>query len=138
MSITPGASERDAAPARLTNRPPGVPGASGDDNLQGLGGGNLVGSWASGLDEAKGVQPGDGSLVDRDMPIGSALSNAQGRYAGTRGDALPTGTGNALDSGPQTLGATSGGERASAGTAPDARSSRSDANTLQSGSDGLE
>ena len=131
MSITPGASgDRDAASARLTPRPPGSPGATGTDNLRGSSGGNLVGAEGSGLDEARGVGPGDASLLDRDVPIGSALTGTRQR--------MPTGAGHAADAGPQTLGATSGGERVSAGRAPDTRSSRIDDNTLQSRSDGLE
>jgi hypothetical protein len=134
MSITPGASgDRDAASARLTPRPPGAPGTSGVDNLRGFSGGNLVGAEASGLDEVRGIEPGEGSLLDRDVPIGSALIDAQRQPPGA-----PSGAGHASDSGPQTLGPTSGGERASAGTAPNARSSRTDDNTLQSRSDGLE
>jgi hypothetical protein len=138
MSITPGASgERDAAPSRLTPRPPGAPGASGEDALHRFSGGNLVGSWGSGLDERRGVEPGEGSLLDRDVPIGSALAGTSERNA-VEQDTAPTGAGQAATSGARTLGATSGGERASAGTAPDARSSRSDGNTLQSRTDGLE
>ena len=133
MPVTPGASgDRDAAPTRLTPRPPGAPGATGTDSLRGFSGGNLMGAEGSGLDEVRGVEPGEASLLDRDVPIGSALTAARGQPG------VPTGAGHAATSGPQTLGATSGGERASAGSAPGTRSSRTDDNTLQSRSDGLE
>ncbi|MGN6512086.1 MAG: hypothetical protein ACTHKZ_00715 [Lysobacteraceae bacterium] len=126
MSISPGAS-RDGENARLTPRAPGVPG--GMDHDSAFLGGNLVGREGSGLDEARGIEPGEGSLPGRDAPIGSLLA-ARGR--------VPGGTGDASDAGPHTLGATSGGERAVAGRADDVRSSRADGNTLQSRTDGLE
>lgn len=135
MSISPGAS-RDSENARLTPRAPGVPG--GMDHDTSFVGGNLVGREGSGLDEARGIEPGEGSLLDRDMPIGSALAGAHGRDGRVRGDDLPNGAGNTLESGLHTLGGTSGGERASAGRADDVRSSRVDGNTLQSRTDGLE
>jgi hypothetical protein len=137
MPVTPGASgDRDAAPARLTPVPLGVPGAGGADSLRGSLGGNLVGSEASGLDELRGIEPGEGSLLDRDVHIGTALAGA--RRSDPKASAVPTGAGTASDAGPQTLDAASGGERASAGTAPGTRSARADDNTLQSRSDGLE
>lgn len=81
MAITPGASgDRDAATARLTPQPPGTPGASGADSLRGFLGGNLVGSEGSGLDELRGIEPGEGSLLDRDVRIGSALADMHGRH----------------------------------------------------------
>lgn len=138
MSITPGTSgERSAASARPTPTPPGVPGATGDDALRGFLGGNLIGSAGSGLDEAQGVQPGDGSLLERDMPIGSALAGLHGRHPDVQDDDVPHAADTTLDAGPATL-ATSGGERATAGRAPGTRSSRTDADTLQSDGEGLE
>lgn len=135
-TTTPGhGDERRAATPRPTPTPPGTPGAIGDDTLRGFSGGNLVGSWGSGLDEARGVAPGDGSLLDRDMPIGSDLARAT---SGSSTDAVPAAAGNTLSAGPGTLGANSGGERASAGTASGTRSSRDHGNTLESPDDGLE
>ena len=135
MSISPGAS-RDGENARLTPRAPDVPG--GTDHDTAFLGGNLVGREGSGLDEARGIEPGEGSLLDRDVPIGSALAGVHGRASQPHGDEVPSGTGNAAASGMHTLGGTSGGERASAGRADAARSSRADGNTRQAQTDGLE
>ena len=135
MSISPGAS-RDSDNARLTPRPPGVPG--GMDHDTAFLGGNLVGREGSGLDEARGIEPGEGSLLDRDVPIGSALAGVHGRALPSQGDDVPSGAGNAAASGMHRLGGTSGGERASAGRADAERSSRADGNTRQAQTDGLE
>lgn len=133
MPVTPGYSREPDA--RLTPQPPGAPGEAGENSLRGFIGGNLIGSTASGLDEARGVEPGEGSLLDRDVQLGSDLARTHGRHA----DALhePAGAGQALASGPRTLGANGGGERASAGSAPGTRASRADGNTLQPRGDGL-
>lgn len=136
MSITPGASS-DHDNARLTPRAPGVPG--GMDHDTSFVGGNLVGREGSGLDEARGVEPGEGSLLDRDVPIGSRLAGMQGRAGGQPRDGdIPHAAGDALEAGMHTLGANSGGERASTGRSDDVRSSRAAGNTLQSRTDALE
>lgn len=136
MPVTPGASHD--LDARLTPRPPGAPEALGEDSLRGFAGGNLIGSAASGLDEARGVEPGEGSLLDRDVRIESDVTRAHGRTPDLAHDAPPGGAGNALASGPRTLGATRGGERAGAGSAPGTRASRAGDKTPPSRSGGLE
>lgn len=118
MNISPGAS-RDSENARLTPRAPGVPG--GMDHDTAFLGGNLVGREGSGLDEARGIEPGEGSLQDRDRPIGSALAAAHGRDPRPTDEDLP---GDA--------------ERAATGRADDLRSARADGNPRQSRTGGLE
>src|SRR6476620_473738 len=61
MPITPGTrGDTD------TRRAPRTPGTD-DDALRGLTG-NLV-SGADGLDDVRGLEPGEGSLLDRDVPL---------------------------------------------------------------------
>lgn len=63
---------------------------------------------------------------DGDVPIGSALHEAQG-MGGSAGSRNTTAdAGGDLSSGPNTLGATTGGERAIAGRADSSRNSRND------------
>lgn len=92
----------------------------------GFGGGNLVGSNVSGQEAAaagtRGTthQPASRDEADgEDGPIGSALAD----------DHPPAGAGSDLSSGPGTLGANSGGERASAGRNDPDRSSRDGGNS---------
>ena len=96
MPVTPGASQD--LDARLTPRPPGAPGAIGEDSLRGFAGGNLIGSAASGLDDARGVEPGEASLLDRDVQIGSDITRAQGHTRDLARSAPPAGAGNVLQS----------------------------------------
>jgi hypothetical protein len=127
--------DRSPSPSgsRLTPHAPDAP-ASGDradnggNDDAGYGGGNLVGSNTSGLESAASAQSGTshgegtGTGKSKSDPIGSAL-------AAERGDPA-AGAGNDLSSGPGTLGATSGGERAAAGSGDLNRSSRDHGNSL--------
>lgn len=131
MSITPGGS-RDQDNARLTPRT-----AGGMDHAPSFVGGNLVGHAVSGLDEALGIEPGEGSLADRDMPIGSALAQAQGRVPQWRSD-LANDAGKLPAAGMPTPAGSSGDERASAARADEARSPRPGGDTLRSRTDGLD
>lgn len=79
MSITPGASS-DHDDARRNPRVPG-----GVDPEASFIGGNRVGREASGLDEARGIEPGEGSLVDRDMPMSTRVDGRAPQLRG--GDA---------------------------------------------------
>ena len=126
-------SDRPSQPgSRLTPRAPDAPASddradNGRNDDAGYGGGNLVGSNTSGIESAASAQTGTShgggdEAPAGDLPIGSALAASDGNN--------PSGTGNASESGPGTLGATSGGERASAGRADVNRSSRDHGNSL--------
>ncbi|NUS38178.1 MAG: hypothetical protein HOQ02_04035 [Lysobacter sp.] len=86
MSISPGASS-DRENARVTQRVPGVPG--GMDHATSFVGGNLVGREASGRDEVRGLEPGEGTLPAHEEPIGSALAAERGRHPRRAGDDVP-------------------------------------------------
>ena len=83
MPVTPGSSH--VPDARLTTRPPGAPG-EGEDSLRGFAGGNLIGSAASGLDEARGIEPGEGSLLERGVHLGDGSTRAQRDTLQSRSD----------------------------------------------------
>jgi hypothetical protein len=112
---------------------------AGHDGVTGTGGGKVVGGYLDDLDNATlvpaGTTHGDADRADADgddVPIGSALASATG-IDGDRRGSNPTAGGDAdLTSGPSTLGATTGGERASAGRADANRNSRDHGNSLDS------
>lgn len=87
--------------------------------------------------DAPGRAGGDASKEGRDrqddVPIGSALNEAQGMRgaAGARGTTADAG--GDLASGPNTLGATTGGERGVAGRTDASRNSRNDHGQLGGG-----
>lgn len=62
----------------------------------------------------------------RDVPIGTALHDAHGMRGASGADATTADAGGDLASGPNTLGATTGGERALAGRGDATRNSRND------------
>ncbi|MFC0679680.1 hypothetical protein ACFFGH_17720 [Lysobacter korlensis] len=104
-----------------------APDETGDGDSIGLSGAGMVGHKDAGLDEARRMSTGtthgsadDARSDDRDMPIGSALASDQIRGANDP----TTGAGADLTSGPDTLGAATGGERAVAGRSDANRSSR--------------
>lgn len=68
-----------------------------------------------------------------DVPIGSALNEAQGMRGAAGPRASTADAGGDLASGPNTLGATTGGERAIAGRADASRNSRNDHSQLGGG-----
>ena len=136
MGTSSGPGHRDELPSRLTQRAPDTPEDSTD-----YGGGNLVGSEKgsrdiSGRDQAKPEEQDAKKRKDgkeakaKDQPIGSALASATGRNDDAAGGGATAGAGSDLSSGPDTLGATSGGERASAGSSDSNRSSRDHRNIL--------
>lgn len=118
--------------SRLTPRPPGTPG----DESSGYGDSNPIGHNSD--EEVAGAsagasaspEPGDPLFEPREGQDDANAGDAQptgSAAAGSRGGA--SGAGNDLSSGPGTLGAASGGERASAGRADANRSSRDHRNT---------
>jgi hypothetical protein len=81
MPITPGTrGDTD------TRRPPRTSGTD-DDALRGLAG-NLVGG-ADGLDDVRGVEPGEASLLDRDVPLPTSARMA-GAVERASADGAPT------------------------------------------------
>jgi hypothetical protein len=124
MAPAPRQGPDDTQRARLTPRAPDTP--ASDDRADtgqtdaGTGGGNLVGSREPASAASDGGRAG---------PIGSELANAQGRNPEVPGAAA--GAGNNPRSGSHSLGATTGGERASAGRADANRSSRDDGNSRE-------
>jgi len=136
MGTSSGPGRRDELPSRLTRRAPDTP-----ENSSDYGGGNLTGS-EKGSDDVPGRgqakpgsrdarKPGDErDTRSEDQPIGSALASSTGRNVDAAGGGATAGAGSDLSSGPDTLGATSGGERASAGSSDSNRSSRDHRNSL--------
>lgn len=122
----------DAQRSRLTPRAPDTPASddradTGQDDDTGSGGGNFVGSREPASTASGG---GDtGARHGRADPVGSALANAHGRNPEKSDPAA--GAGNNPGAGSHSLGATTGGERASAGRADANRSSRDDDNSRE-------
>lgn len=135
-SSTPGHEPRDR-PMPPTDGDAALPDTSPDDR-PGYGGG-MFGYPVNARDAVRDATVGtahgrgerrddgdDGSDREGDVPIGSALREAQG-MGGAAGPRNTTAdAGGDLASGPGTLGATTGGERAVAGRADASRNSRND------------
>lgn len=136
MGTSSGPGRRDELTSRLPRRAPDTP-----ENSSDYGGGNLVGS-EKGTDDLSDVDRRSqatathrntrtsGTPSPRTQPIGSALASTTGRNDDAAGGGATAGAGSDLSSGPDTLGATSGGERASAGSSDSNRSSRDHRNSL--------
>lgn len=137
-SSTPGHESRDR-PRPPVDGDPTLPDTSPDDR-PGYGGGmfgypvnarDAVRDATVGTTHARGEQRDDGDggrdrAGEGDVPIGSALREAQG-MGGAAGPRNTTAdAGGDLASGPNTLGATTGGERAIAGRTDASRNSRND------------
>lgn len=132
-SRTPGTGHD--AHGRPMPPPAGLNAAPDDMNSEnsiGLSGAGMVGHKDAGLDETRRMSTGTTHEAperntteregagERDLPIGSALASGEIRGAGNPA----AGTDADLTSGPSTLGATTGGERAVAGRADANRNSR--------------
>lgn len=115
---------------RLTPRAPDTPASddradTGRNDAAGSGGDNLVGTRERGSPASRRTtDTGSRDAGGRADPIGSALASARGRQRNAPDAAA--GSANTAGSGPHSLGAATGGERASAGRADADRSSRDD------------
>ena len=119
--------------SRLAQHPPSAPGDDrrdepGDDPRR-------TGDQAGRTDGTTGIIAKDDARQPQPPTIATAMQAADGRnHRGDADDTVPSGAGQALSAGSHTLGANSGGERASAGRGDADRSSHDDDNSLQDAS----
>lgn len=126
MSTAPTPDRPEQGTSRLTPRAPGTPG----DEDSGYGDSNRVGRAAASDEDRASDHPRGDRDDATDLPIGSALASAGAGSGEDQGRERTSGAGHDASSGPASLGATSGGERASAGPADGSRSSRDHRNSL--------